>query len=73
MRIGGTVAGAVSLQELRANQKKRLSDGGDDLLNTPPEEVETLNMDVSGTNRALFVFGLHSPFDTRVARHFPGT
>lgn len=65
--IGTTAEGIRRLSEARAEKRLIVLRGGEDMVNVPAESQSSLN-DADGI--PLFVFGLHSPWDSTV-RRFP--
>ena len=72
MRFGVTAFDQKFLAEERRQSRRAMADD-DGLTSLPPVSVEDLNgPDAGGTNRSVFVLGLHDPFDTNTPRRFSG-
>lgn len=73
MRRGTTAESLKKAAEDRRQTQQTVSPEAEYLLSLNPDEVEDLFVDDGeGGSMPMFVFGLHSPFDS-VRRHFPGT
>ena len=67
--VGTTLRGIERDNERRLLVRRVVREGGEELLDLPVDRIEVLGATSGTGGNAVFILGLHSPFDAHTTRN----